>query len=295
MLSGTAAGHEASTKREERLRFALQNSGFGNSTAVSVVTLRDARSRPPASVPFDERHAQVVDWTTLPKCSIAGFTLRECGLYDLEAREPLTANDMRMLINELSKLEGSAMYAAESRLYGSGVNRLNDASMLISPFISLVGAFYFLFVKLVSAYDSAYPQHSVIVRRWARHRMDTRELERFCMTYRALLNFTNLRTLFFFGVGCTFVWGAKVLWPAKHMVSPYDHTSRETTSYFRHVEAALKWAYAVYASHPAYRDAHRRVRAEEGLGHAEAHSFPEPPTFKGKRHLLTEVERMNVK
>jgi hypothetical protein len=273
---------ETQAKRDAKLKAA----------GLIATDTRDVRIRPLASVTFDEQLGREVDWRMLPKSPIAGFDLRECGLYDIEHKVPLTANEMRMMINELARLEGSAMYNAEGRFAGSGIQRVNDASLLLGPVVFVAAAGYFFCNKFLSAYDSAYPYNSQFVKKWAYTRMEHRDLERFCMKYRTALNVTNARPLFFLSVSVFLLWCAKTLYPARHGESSFDVTTRESLAWFQHVEKSLKWAYTVYNAHPAYRDEHI-VDVDTG-SKADKHNFQPLPVLQSKRHLLNELDRLEA-
>lgn len=238
---------------------------------------------PAAAQRLDAKKASQVEWSSLPACPIAGFTLRECGLYDIEAKAPLTHNEMRMLINELASLESTALQRSEKRLTPTGVQRLNDATLLIAPYICFAAGTFWGPYKTRQAYDSATPQRSILIRWWWKYRKTPAELELMCARRSVLLNLTNLRVAFFIGTGALGYGLAAFFWPYRRGEGWYDAASREELRYFRHVEDALKWTFTVYHCHPAYAAVSNA--AEQPSGPTAKTSMALPPVNLQRRRV----------
>ena len=180
------------------------------------------------------------------------------------------------------------MYGSETRLLGSTNQRIADAALMVGPGLFGAAGLFFGVTKFPKAYDSAFPRNSMIVKKWAVHRFEGRELEQWCMRHRLLLNLTNARPAFFLSVSVFCGLAAKWVTMAPKQESEFDITSRDSAAYYRHLEASMKWALAVYHCHPAYREAHRRMNENS----AEAICFVPLPEFTGKRRLLAEKDRL---
>lgn len=195
-----------------------------------------------------------VNWHNLPTSPIAGFELREEGLWDTDTNSVLTGNSLRELINETAKLEASAHQGADCRLAGTAVYHGFDAiEILYPPGLMLMSAWFGLW-KIPRAYASAYPQNSVFVKFWYKDRLTAVELERLCQRRSALFNATNSRVAFMglcCGVCAALGVGAKLL--SGHEGS-YTKSTRNSMQYYQHFEGTLKWLFAVYHHHPAYRE-----------------------------------------
>ena len=247
---------------------------------------------PKASTRIADKESIDVDWTQLPACPIQGFTLREQGLMDVELNEPLTLNEMRMLINEMSSIEARALYSAECRFASTAVGRLGDHTITAGPLGMLGFAAYFAFRKFPNAYDSAYPQNSLYVKWRARKNMTSRELEQLCMRNRTLLNLTNARPILFACLSVFLASGAAYLAGPRGMDGEVDKDTRAALAYFRHVEGSLKWTWTVYHCHPAYRNT--KVPHRPGEDGVDNVGFVPLPTFAGKRKVLGEKDRAEM-
>lgn len=196
----------------------------------------------------------LVNWRDLPACPVDGFELRDTGLFDRAMDRPLTDNEVRMMLNEMCRIEGRALDEIESRFGTSTaiayMNRRNADFAPVALFIMamIMGPF-----KATRAYDSASPQQSLLVTKYYRHRMTPQRLERLCMQRRVLFNFTNPRVLVLSAGAFLLFASSAFLVPHRHMEAPLDSSTRESVAYFRHAEDCLKWLMVMYGSHPVYK------------------------------------------
>mmetsp|Transcript_41863 Transcript_41863/g.129377 ORF Transcript_41863/g.129377 Transcript_41863/m.129377 type:complete len:294 (-) Transcript_41863:32-913(-) len=247
---------------------------------------------PTAATRIDDRESLAVNWDALPPCPIKGFTLREAGLIDLETNEPLTPNEMKMLINEMMSIEARALYSAECRTAPTAVGRMADHTLEAGPLGMYGFAAYFGFRKFPNAYDSAYPQNSLYVKWRAKKHMSSRELEQFCMRHRTVLNLTNSRPVLFMTLS-VFLGSLGYLSSRRAGIdSVADQDTRQAMAYFRHVEGTMKWTWTVFHCHPAYKNGSVPTRPGS---QPEQISFAKIPDFPAmKRKVLGERERADT-
>jgi hypothetical protein len=287
-----------SKEAEDRSRRVLAKFQMGpGATAADIDGAANNPTRkvgmPRAATSFLDREDWEVDWSQLPPCPVQGFELRDNGLVDLEEKRPLTVNEMRMLINEMSAIEARALYSAESRFASTAIGRLSEHTITAGPLGMLGFAAFFAFRKFPHAYDSAYPQNSLYIKWYARKHMSPRELEQLCMRNRTSLNLTNSRPVLFAFLSTFLTVSAAYFSSARGTDGVIDQDTREAMAYFRHLEGSLKWTWTVYHCHPAYKKS-KTVPRRPGEQGADQVGFVPMPTFAGKRKVLGERDRSEM-
>ena len=111
------------------------------------------------------------------------------------------------------------------------------------------------------------------------------------MTHRTLFSLTNGRVWTFINGGLACLAFSYYMQQKRDIVSEYDKTSIEAAAYYRHLENTLKWTWAVYEHHPAYKNNHK-VHSSTTQGDSLA--FAKLREFKGKRHFLDEEDRLKL-
>lgn len=206
-----------------------------------------------------------VDWRELGPSPLGGFQLTEKGLENTATRVVATANDLRSMINECSKVEGKSQQQADERLTGSVVQRAFDAMEQFGATTFFLASLYLGLAKVPPAYRGALPHLSLLVRFYYQHRCSPLVVERLCQRRRALFCFTNPRCLFFAVGALTTSSCAMISYRLQEKIGTksYDQATNAALRYFQHTEGALKWLFTVYYHHPRYRAEAKAIGADD--------------------------------
>ncbi len=225
---------------------------------------------------------------------IFGYKLVETGLIDMLVKpspQVLTFNELKNLINTTSKMEGTAKHSIDNRLGGTSQRMLAEGFSNITPVLFFMGSLYLIGYRGRSIYYSSVPAQSVLLRRGPGKKLSQRKLEEVCQRRRVLLTATTPSMLAYtLGGALTFFLGLKFLqarmttekehkavWESKDDLVLYEDVTRDAVLYYNHTELVLKWLFAVYFHHPAYR---QFSSAEKSL----------PPCMRKTEHLTVQGE-----
>ena len=236
------------------------------------------------------------NWRIFAVCPIAGFALRDSGLYDLEAKKVVTPDELRGFINEAAKIHARARATCDRDFFMYVRESIKDSAGFIFPGGWLYFGHRIRTKYLSAAWQRAFPANSLLFRfvrkvkdhpdrilsrlffnpflkasRLAHLTTSTpRETEAFCRRHRKYLMITNTSVMLYAStVIVSWVWGVTLYYwwrlPNQQMMK-----TQKTARFTIHSEHSLQWLYAVYYNHPAYvgesRDQRPRNKFQYGDG-----------------------------
>lgn len=262
-----------STASEKSERLALKSTVVGglkplstsqgsSSSPLPTVAVESTATKPAAAV-------VAIDWRQLPPSPIAGYELTEKGLFDHSADPPSTVSvsQLRRLIDGTASFEAKAKYELDST---TNAHLSLHTRRRVEPLISiacLVTGSYLLFMRAPKLFAQSVARDSLLLRgvlRVARWTPKERWFEETAQRYRWLLQAsTEASALAVVGGLALLRVGWQTLdWSEDPHIGTSDgQLGQNTVAYQHHTEAVLKWLYAVYFHHPAYRDEASRGEA----------------------------------